>query len=204
MKKPILYLFVMVAIAISSCSKESNTPLGVAAFEMSASQLFLEQEISFTNASQFANYFRWDFGDGSSSDEKNPVHRYAVPGEYKVKLTIDDGSWISKIVTVHDGDRAVYIVNDTPNDLDITLYDQIADNEAGKKRYAVGFVKTNAVSDTVYVKDGALGVAGLQGDRYFIIMDPIVYNLEKGQINKLEIKSDVKMQFGFSLPPVNE
>lgn len=35
----------------------------------------------------------WDFGDGTTSTEQNPVHVYAVPGDYTVSLTIflDDG-----------------------------------------------------------------------------------------------------------------
>lgn len=30
----------------------------------------------------------WDFGDGTSSTEKNPTHAYAAPGTYNVKLTL--------------------------------------------------------------------------------------------------------------------
>lgn len=30
----------------------------------------------------------WDFGDGSASNERNPVHSYALPGDYKVSLTV--------------------------------------------------------------------------------------------------------------------
>ncbi|MDZ7795822.1 MAG: PKD domain-containing protein [Candidatus Marinimicrobia bacterium] len=33
----------------------------------------------------------WDFGDGSSSTEKNPVHIYASTGNYDVSLTVSDG-----------------------------------------------------------------------------------------------------------------
>ncbi len=34
--------------------------------------------------------FRWDFGDGSSSSEKNPIHTYAMPGKYNVCLTMQN------------------------------------------------------------------------------------------------------------------
>jgi PKD repeat protein len=36
--------------------------------------------------------FLWDFGDGSFSDEKNPIHVYKNPGIYNVKLTFFIGS----------------------------------------------------------------------------------------------------------------
>ena len=40
-----------------------------------------------TNASRYL----WDFGDGSSSSEKSPEHRYATPGKYVIKLTASNG-----------------------------------------------------------------------------------------------------------------
>ncbi|MEM4258113.1 MAG: PKD domain-containing protein [Candidatus Thermoplasmatota archaeon] len=38
---------------------------------------------------QPARYY-WDFGDGATSCEQNPVHRYETPGEYIITLTITD------------------------------------------------------------------------------------------------------------------
>ncbi|MEE3192145.1 MAG: PKD domain-containing protein, partial [Candidatus Thermoplasmatota archaeon] len=32
----------------------------------------------------------WDFGDGNSSSEQNPQHRYLLPGDYSVTLTAQD------------------------------------------------------------------------------------------------------------------
>jgi len=37
----------------------------------------------------------WDFGDGSSSNEQNPVHAYSEPGTYTVTLTVTDEFGIS-------------------------------------------------------------------------------------------------------------
>jgi gliding motility-associated-like protein len=36
------------------------------------------------------NAFIWDFGDGTTSTELNPTHRYAAPGTYLVKLMLLD------------------------------------------------------------------------------------------------------------------
>ncbi|MCU0441689.1 MAG: PKD domain-containing protein [Bacteroidia bacterium] len=35
-----------------------------------------------------ATVFEWDFGDGNSSTEKSPLHAYATPGLYEVKLIV--------------------------------------------------------------------------------------------------------------------
>lgn len=34
----------------------------------------------------------WDFGDGQSSEDQNPVHTYTEPGYFTVSLTISDGN----------------------------------------------------------------------------------------------------------------
>lgn len=32
----------------------------------------------------------WDFGDGTSSDQQNPTHKYKFPGTYQISLTVTD------------------------------------------------------------------------------------------------------------------
>lgn len=45
-------------------------------------------KVAFTNISEEATQYQWDFGDNTAlSSEKNPVHSYAVGGEYNVRLT---------------------------------------------------------------------------------------------------------------------
>lgn len=43
--------------------------------------------ITFANTSQNAVSYNWDFGDGTTASEENPVHTYAEDGSYDVSLT---------------------------------------------------------------------------------------------------------------------
>lgn len=44
------------------------------------------------NTSSNATSYAWDFGDGSTSSEQSPTHRYDGIGVYKVKLTAKNGT----------------------------------------------------------------------------------------------------------------
>ena len=45
--------------------------------------------------------WRWDFGDGTTSTERNPAHTYASPGTYSVTLTASNGP-VSNTTTARD------------------------------------------------------------------------------------------------------
>ncbi|MDG6243579.1 MAG: PKD domain-containing protein [Methanolobus sp.] len=44
--------------------------------------------VSFTDMSENATSWEWDFGDEISSTDRNPVHTYAMEGSYLVTLTV--------------------------------------------------------------------------------------------------------------------
>jgi len=49
-------------------------------------------DLSFTEPGTIPAQWLWDFGDGTSSGEQNPVHTYTETGTYTVCLTITDNS----------------------------------------------------------------------------------------------------------------
>jgi len=49
-------------------------------------------EVSFNNASFNSYYYNWDFGDGTVSEDMNPVHTYNVVGSYDVTLVAGNNS----------------------------------------------------------------------------------------------------------------
>lgn len=63
-------------------------------------------EVLFTNVSFGNNMsYSWDFGDGQTSTEQNPLHIYAAPGNYNVYLTVNNAcgtSAYSEIISIAD------------------------------------------------------------------------------------------------------
>lgn len=53
-----------------------------------------ESIIEFRNLSPDEINFEWDFGDGTTSIEKNPLHKYADFGVYNVRLTSQDADCV--------------------------------------------------------------------------------------------------------------
>jgi PKD repeat protein len=89
MKTPIILL---ISLALCSCSKDFvNTCdskgeaflLPKAAFTSTKNGA----SVSFSNTSEFAENYTWDFGDGTTSTETNPTKTYPQDKSYTVKLT---------------------------------------------------------------------------------------------------------------------
>lgn len=84
----VLFAFVAMfsmATLLSSCGKDEPKPAPEAAFSFKATGD--GRTIEFTNESTNATSYLWDFGDGQTSTEVNPVHTYAEFKEYTVTLT---------------------------------------------------------------------------------------------------------------------
>ena len=108
MKTKIYLLFIIASLlVIQSCKKDDDTTSDAekptADFSYSGANTYAPAEVSFTNNSTNATSYHWDFGDNSTSTEKNPKHTYLNGGTYTVtlKATGDGGSeTISKTVNI--------------------------------------------------------------------------------------------------------
>lgn len=88
MKKYYIFLIGLICFAgFYSCDDENNYEVGVqAVFEYE----ILDDNsgtVIFDNISVNADSYSWDFGDGNTSNEKNPVHTYTRGGSFPVLLT---------------------------------------------------------------------------------------------------------------------
>ncbi len=104
-------------ISLSSCKKDDDDDPApdkpVASFQFAIDDVDW-LKVTFTNFSQNATTFSWDFGDGNSSTEKDPVHTYAEQGKYDVVLTAKNAEGESASFTenieVKDPDDALALL----------------------------------------------------------------------------------------------
>jgi gliding motility-associated-like protein len=105
----------IVTITHNNCSATEsvfvgNIPGPQADFTVNAHKMTLgDGPFVFTDASQNAVAWFWDFGDGASSSAQNPKHAYNLDGTYKVSLTVVDDNNCSDtkvdevVVSIYDG-----------------------------------------------------------------------------------------------------
>ena len=58
--------------------------------------------VRFLDYSIGAATWRWDFGDGTTTVEHEPLHTYALPGRYTVSLTVANGAGAANTTTKYD------------------------------------------------------------------------------------------------------
>jgi len=66
--------FILSFLLLSYCKKQEEKP--IADFDYLSDSNVGEVEVNFINKSTFASSYQWDFGDGGSSFEKDPVHSF--------------------------------------------------------------------------------------------------------------------------------
>jgi len=91
--------------------EEAHPPSAVFRFAPSSPSIL--DTVEFTDTSSDTDgkiaAWRWDFGDGTTSAERHPVHEYIVKGAYTVRLTVTDHDGLTAYV-----DRDLEIVNLPP------------------------------------------------------------------------------------------
>lgn len=91
---------------------------------------YVVSTIQFTNTSAKEGSVTWDFGDGTTSTEENPQHKYDKAGNYNVKLTVEGvGSRtyplmiydIAPVLSIKEQSADIITINDVSVDFDIFL-----------------------------------------------------------------------------------
>jgi PKD repeat protein len=144
--KKIVLLIIIFPLLFVSC-KKTYTP--VAVFHTETLTPDVGQEVFFYNDSRESVSFEWDFGDGYTSTDANPVHIFTATGSYEVKLTaiaknnLEDKASLTlsvlvptllevQVVEYYDHDIVV-------PDASIILYPTLADWDAQTNMLSEGF-----------------------------------------------------------------
>lgn len=106
----------MTAVLFTSCNDDDDddpvaTPVASFQYVIDANDFL---NVTFTNFSQNASSYEWDFGDGNSSTEENPSHTYMATGDYTVVLTASnsdgESAMRSETITITDPDEALKLL----------------------------------------------------------------------------------------------
>ncbi len=81
-----------------------------AGFAVDVTEGCMPLKVRFTDQSIGAKTYHWDFNDGTTTDIRNPIHTFELPGNYNVVLTVPgpDGkdTQFSKLIKVYDHPKA--------------------------------------------------------------------------------------------------
>ncbi|RLD50871.1 MAG: hypothetical protein DRI94_07575, partial [Bacteroidetes bacterium] len=83
-------LFYRAILSLGSCPDAISNSVKINVIESPEADFFYStnyQEVSFTNNSVNATDYLWNFGDGNTSTNKNPIHTYSASDTYTVMLT---------------------------------------------------------------------------------------------------------------------
>jgi len=81
--------FVITLMMFFSCNETTKVDLPTSAI---IHYSVVDKQVAFTALTHNADSWLWDFGDGETSTEKNPVHVYKDGGYYTVTLTVIGGT----------------------------------------------------------------------------------------------------------------
>ncbi|HRQ38218.1 MAG TPA: PKD domain-containing protein [Chloroflexota bacterium] len=147
--------------------------------------------VNFTNQSQHANSFYWDFGDGSSSTENAPSHLYTAAGLYTVTLTA------ANPFASHTLTRTQYI----------TVYNQpvpafTAVPRIGEAPLIVTFTNQSQYADTLIWEygDGQSAVV-MDGQHSHTYTMPGVYTVTLTAVNPYDTQIITRTQYIAVMPP---
>ena len=88
--KRIVFISLVLPLILFSCELSPR-----AYFSATPGDPVVGEEVWFTNESENAASFEWDFGDGYISNEVNPIHKFNSSGNFTVLLKVWSGSGLT-------------------------------------------------------------------------------------------------------------
>ncbi len=154
--KKIFYLLFLLPVIMISCESEPE-----AYFTVDEIDTEVGQKVLFTNESQNADVFEWDFGDGTVSYDVNPIHIYNSTGTFEVILVARSGNG-------NESSSSISITVRIPTLLEIEVleyYDEYVVPDASVILYTTSVdwdLQTNMLYEGFTDKDGMVVFSNLE------------------------------------------
>lgn len=117
--KNYIYIF-LISLIVVGCARP------VSQFTMDSETVTAPAKVRFNNESQKAEAYKWYFGDGNTSTEESPEHKYVLSGKYNVKLIATKGKKTNtsiKEIIVEAPKDCTLEMETTAGTMTILLYD---------------------------------------------------------------------------------
>lgn len=164
--KRIIFLAFLIPLFLVSCHKHEDL-IPVAKFSADTDNPVVGQDVYFYNESHNGVTYKWDFGDGFISNDKEPIHYFAANGVYNVTLTVVSGSGLESVAaldinvvipTLLEIEVREYYDDYAVPDASVLLYESITDWDNQANSVAEGFTD----------QDGFVVFAGLGSYPYYV------------------------------------
>ncbi len=165
----------------------------LAAFKVSANKACTNEGVSFTSESIGAVSWKWYFGDGQTSTDKLPVHQYASPGTYTVKLVVG-GSYAcsdsaSQDVIVNPNPIASYTATTICN----SFPTQFTDQSSGAIKWAWSFGDTSPIDNST----SPLHIFPAAGSYDVVLKVTNTFGCTDSSLQKITVLEKPKADFSF-------
>jgi PKD repeat protein len=141
----ILIAALIAAVNFSSCKKDSDNPQPFVFYSLSIDGA----TVSFTNKSEDAVSYKWDFGDGTTSTDESPTHTYPGKGKYVPTLYATTSAGVTG-----EASTVIHIAKVSSIKLDdnsLSDWDTVATNVITAGAHSGNFIKAKFDYDANYV-----------------------------------------------------
>ena len=197
------FIIPILLLSLSSCINTTPRYNDVnACFVVTGDIHYVNEAVSFVDCSQYVEEYEWNFGDGTTSNQRNPAHVYTMPGTYQVSLTaygyntmetFMDAVTILDVVNTTDLDILVMFegTESVVPDCEVNLYSNQIDWENLENPLfenpaitgSDGIVVFYDLSTVAYFIDAYKGVTG----GYYMNIDGETLALDEGLVNYYNI-----------------
>jgi len=177
-KRVLLIVALFSAFLLWNCNKDEEESEPEACFTYSSEShnlgedIQIDEEIDFSNCSENAELYLWEFGDGAQTTDKNPSHSYDEYGSYVVR------------VTAYGSDKS--LEDFTMKTIDISASTSMTlttlDNTGGILTECEVYIFDNEEDMWNIENEIALGLTDSNGEILFDNLRPIVYWIFAGKM----------------------